>query len=168
MLLWLWCRLVAVASIWPLAWKLPYAASVAPQKPKKLKKKIVFISCDYALLISQASSSLCSRSFTPTSQYVYLFIFFVFFFFFNLFRTAPLAYGGSQAKGLTGPVAAGLCHCHSKCQIWATSMTYTTAHGNTRSLTRWAKPGIEPTTSWFPVRFISAAPWRELQKFFNL
>ena len=30
-----------------------------------------------------------------------------------------------------------------------------------RSLTHWAKPRIEPTTSWFPVGFVSAAPrWK--------
>jgi len=47
-------------------------------------------------------------------------------------------------------------------QNWATSVTYTTAHGNAGSLTHWARPGIEPATSWFPVGFISSAPWREL------
>ena len=30
--------------------------------------------------------------------------------------------------------------------IWAVSATYTTAHGNTGSLTHWARPGSEPTT----------------------
>ena len=35
---------------------------------------------------------------------------------------------------------------------------YATAHGNTRSLTHRARPRIELTTSWFVVRFISAAP----------
>ena len=38
-LLWLWCRLAAAAAIQPLAWELPYAASVAPQKIRKEKKK---------------------------------------------------------------------------------------------------------------------------------
>ena len=47
-------------------------------------------------------------------------------------------------------------------QIWATSVTYTTAHGNAGSSTHWAGPGIEPATSWFLVRFISAAPQWEL------
>ena len=42
------------------------------------------------------------------------------------------------------------------------SMTYTTAHGNTGSLTHWARPGIEPTSSWILVMFISAAPQQEL------
>ena len=35
-LLWLWCRLAAVALIWPLAWELPYATQ-APPPPKKEK-----------------------------------------------------------------------------------------------------------------------------------
>jgi len=47
-------------------------------------------------------------------------------------------------------------------QIWTESSTHTTAHGNTRSLTHWARPGIEPATSWFLVGFISTAPWQEL------
>ena len=44
-------------------------------------------------------------------------------------------------------------------------MTYTTAHSNTRSLTHWARPGIEPTTSWFLVRFISVVPQWELWEY---
>ena len=32
-------------------------------------------------------------------------------------------------------------------QIRATSMTYSTAHGNTGSLTHWCRPGIKPVTS---------------------
>ena len=39
--------------------------------------------------------------------------FFFFFFFFCIFRAAPAAYGGSQARGLIGAVAAGLHHSHS-------------------------------------------------------
>ena len=35
-----------------------------------------------------------------------------FFFLFCLFRAEPKAYGGSQARGLNGAVAAGLCHSH--------------------------------------------------------
>ena len=51
-----------------------------------------------------------------------------------------------------------------QCQIRAVSATYTTAHGNAGSLTHWSRPGItEPETSWFPVGFVSAAPWWELQ-----
>ena len=35
MLLWLWCRLAAVAQIQPLAWEPPYAAGVALKKKNK-------------------------------------------------------------------------------------------------------------------------------------
>ena len=40
-----------------------------------------------------------------------------------------------------------------QCGIWARSVTYATAHGNARSLAHWARPGIEPSTSWFLVGF---------------
>ena len=46
-------------------------------------------------------------------------------------------------------------------QIRAVSVTYTTAHGNIGPLTCWARPGIEPASSWILVRFISAGPWWE-------
>ena len=50
-------------------------------------------------------------------------------------------------------------------QIWARSMTYTTAHTNTKTLTHWARPEIKPATSRILVRFIST----ELQqKLWNL
>ena len=39
MLLWLWCRLAAVAPTGPLAWKPPYAMSVALKNKNKNKKK---------------------------------------------------------------------------------------------------------------------------------
>ena len=42
-----------------------------------------------------------------------------------------------------------------QCRIWATSATYTTAHGNTRSITHWARPGMEPVSSWILVGFVN-------------
>ena len=42
-----------------------------------------------------------------------LFFFFFFFFFFCLFRATPVAYGGFQARGLIGAVAASLHQSHS-------------------------------------------------------
>ena len=39
-LLWLWCRLAAVALIESLAWELPYATGVVPKKQKKKKKNL--------------------------------------------------------------------------------------------------------------------------------
>ena len=44
------------------------------------------------------------------------------------------------------------------------STTYTTAHGNARSLTHRARPGIEPEFLWTLVGFITAEPQQELPK----
>ena len=61
-----------------------------------------------------------------------------FFFFFCLFAiswAAPSAYGGSQARGLIGAVAAWPTPEPQQRQIRAASATYTTAHSNAVSLT---------------------------------
>ena len=42
-----------------------------------------------------------------------LFYFMSFFFFFFFFRASPVAYGGSQARGLIGAIAADLRNSHS-------------------------------------------------------
>ena len=76
---------------------------------------------------------------------------FYFYFIFCLFRATPMAYESSQGRGWIGTVAAGLYHS----QIRAVSATYTTAHGNTGSLTPWVSPGFESTSSWIPVRFVN-------------
>ena len=71
----------------------------------------------------------------------FLFLFLPFFFFFFVFLPflGPLPWhmGGFQARG----------------QIRVA--TYTTAHGSARSLTYWARAGIEPSTSWFLVGFVN-------------
>ena len=41
-LLWLWCRLVAAASIHPLAWEPSYATGVALKKEKKINAWALF------------------------------------------------------------------------------------------------------------------------------
>ena len=41
------------------------------------------------------------------------------------------------------------------------SANYTTAHGNTGSLTHCARPGIEPASSWMLVRFVSTESQQE-------
>ena len=51
---------------------------------------------------------------------------------------------------------------HSNVGIQATSWTYTTAHGNAGSSMHWARPGIEPASSWILVRFVSTEPQWEL------
>ena len=72
-------------------------------------------------------------------QWVMLFYFFFFFFFFLRFRATAQQH-----------------------QIQAVSVIYSRTDGNVRSLTHWARTGIEPTTSWFLVSFFSKVPGREL------
>ena len=58
------------------------------------------------------------------------------FLLFCLFRTAPVAYEGSQARGRIRAIVAGLRHSHSNSGSEpCLQSTYTTVHGNTRSLT---------------------------------
>ena len=92
---------------------------------------------------------------------------FYFFLIFLIFRAALTEHGGSQARHRIGATAAGLHHSHSNadpkhvCDLHHSS--WYTAHGNVGSLTHGVRPWIEPKTSWFVVRFISAAPQWELQ-----
>ena len=79
-------------------------------------------------------------------------------FFFVFSRAVPVAYGGSQARGLIGAVAAGLCHSHvrSELRLWPTPQLMATSN----PLTYGAR--IEPATSWFLVGFVSTEPQWEL------
>ena len=56
----------------------------------------------------------------------------------NLFRAAPMAYGVSQARG--------------RIRATAQPQPY---HSNAGSLTHWARPGMEPASSWILVGFIN-------------
>ena len=75
--------------------------------------------------------------------------------FFYLFRATPTAYGGSQARGLIGAVAAKTRPEPQQLGTRAASATYTSAHSNAESLTHGARPGIEPATSSFLVGFVN-------------
>ena len=76
-----------------------------------------------------------------------------FYFIFCLLRAAPAAYGGSQARDWIWGVAAGLHHSHSNTGYEMHPPP--SPHGNGRSSTHWARPGIEPLSSWTLVRFVS-------------
>ena len=90
--------------------------------------------------------------------------FLLFFIYFLLFRAAPTAYGGSQTRGPIGAVVAGLYHSYSNTRSEPHLQPTPQLTG---SLTHWARPGIEPTTSWFLVGFVSAVPrWKLPQNFY--
>ena len=61
-----------------------------------------------------------------------------------LFRAAPVAYENSQARGPSRAVAASLGHSHSHKGSEPPSASYTTAHGNTGSLTQSEALNLHP------------------------
>ena len=79
--------------------------------------------------------------------------FFFFFFFFCLFRAASAAYEGWKFPGEGSNQNCNFRPQPQPRQIWAASTTSTTAHSNSRSLTHWERPGIEPSSSWILVGF---------------
>ena len=72
-----------------------------------------------------------------------------------LFRAAPKAQacGGSQARGLNRSYS-----WRPQPQPQPHGIRAEIAHGNAGSLTHWARPGIEPVSSWMPVRCVFAEP----------
>ena len=108
-------------------------------------------------------------------SFCFCFLLFWFFFFFlglNLQQMKVPRPG--QARGWIWAAAAGLQHSRTQlkqCKVQAVSSNYTTAHGNAGSLTPWARPGIEPTTSWLLwllVVFISTELQGELHLYTSL
>ena len=71
---------------------------------------------------------------------------FIYFCLLSFFRAAPVAYGGSQPRGLIGVVAAHLHYTSRQCWI----------------LNPLSKARDWTATSWFLVRFVSAVPLQEL------
>ena len=84
------------------------------------------------------------------------FLLFIYFYFFGLFRAAPMAYGGSQARGQIGSVATCLCnsHSHTRSEPHLRPTPYPSIH--------WVRPELEPASSWMLVIFVSAEPQGEL------
>ena len=101
-------------------------------------------------------ASACIEETVSHSDYFILF-------YFLLFRATLVAHGSSHARCWIRARAAGPHHSTvAQHGIWAVSATYTTAHDNTGSLTRRARPGIKPVSSWILVGFITAEPQWEL------
>ena len=79
-----------------------------------------------------------------------------------------MAYGSSQARGRIGSTAASPHHSHSNARSESHPTPQLTATCCTaRSLTHWARPGIEPVSTWVLVGFVTAEPqWGFLDFFF--
>jgi len=79
-----------------------------------------------------------------------------------LVRATPAAYGGSQARGQIRAAAAGLHHSHSNAGSEPYLRPPPQLAASPDPLTHWARPGIEPASSWTLVSFASAVPQQEL------
>ena len=94
--------------------------------------------------------------------FCFLGVFFFFFFFFLLFR-ATQQHMAVPRLGSNQSFSCGSMPQLQQHRIQAVSLTYTTAHSNARSLTRWARSRIKPESSQILVGFVTTEPWWELQ-----
>ena len=92
----------------------------------------------------------------------WIFFFFFFFFFFFVFLGLHLLHMEVPSWGSNQSCSFWPQPQPQHRQIQAASVTYTTAHGNTVSLTHWGTPGIEPTSSGIRVRFVIPEQQRDL------
>ena len=116
------------------------------------KLSLVQINTEIIIFPLQSNTEANSYSTTRGKDIYCRGVLFHFVLSFCLFRAAPKAYGGSQDRGRIGA---------QQCQIWAASVTYTTAHSNVGSFTHWARLGMEPASSWLLDMFVSTEPWWE-------
>ena len=83
-------------------------------------------------------------------------------YFFVLFRAAPEAYGGSQARGQIGAAAVGLHHSHSDARSKPHLQPTPQLTARPDPLTHCVRPGSEASFSWILVRFVITEPQCEL------
>ena len=115
-LLWLWCRLAATAPIRPLAWEPPYAvgAALKGRKKKRKKKNVSFSALMWHFRLELTLRSIFQGLQEPLLNFPFFLSFYLLLLlFFAISWAAPVAYGGSQARGLIRAVATGLRQSHS-------------------------------------------------------
>ena len=105
---------------------------------------------------------LCTPSFTSLyfwHHYLWLYYYYYYCHFRAVPRHMEIPRLGveSELQPLAYPTATVTSDLSHVCAV-----TSTTAHGNTRSLTHWVRPGTEPASSWMLVRFVSIEPRWEL------
>ena len=103
------------------------------------------------LFIQQWSAHFCKMSdcHFPKTLFVCLFVCFA------LSRATSTACGGSQARGPIEAVATGQRQSHSNVGSEPCLQTTPQLTATLDPLTHWARPGIQPATSWFLVRFVN-------------
>ena len=137
-LLWLWCRLAAVALIRPLAWEPPHAEGSGPRKRQKDEKRRVSLRNYHKKLPSKCWV-------TADSCYSCLEGFLNILFFSLYGHTWGIRkFLGWRVKQSCSYQPTPQPQQHG---IRATSATYASGCGNAGSLTHWARPEVEPSSS---------------------
>ena len=95
----------AMLKIWSLLWK----QSILITKKLKIKARKKILTHNPTSLETAVNNTLACI----LLLFLCIHFLWAFFFFFLLFKATPAAYGSSQATGLMGAIAAGLCHSHS-------------------------------------------------------
>ena len=132
-LLWLWYRLAATFLIQPLTWELPYAAGVPPKdRKKKCKGRQITKNYKYTGNIKMCIIIIIICFLVPYPQYVEV-----------------------PRLGVKSELHLWAYTTATATQDPLTSETHLTTHGNTRFLTHWVRPGMEPASSWILVGFVN-------------
>ena len=127
-----------------------------------LPKFFFFFFLSFVLLPCQGIEHVCTIFIMKCSQLQSSNTRFWFGLVFCLFRAAPAAYRGSQARGQIRATAAGLYHSHSNARSESHLRPTLQLTATPDPLTHRVRPGMEPATSWFLVGFVSTAPLWEL------
>ena len=86
--------------------------------------------------------------------------------FFLSFRVPPMAYGGSQARGQIGGIAASLHHSHSNTRSEPHLLLTPQLTATLDPLNHWVRPGIQLVSSWILGKFVTCEPQRKLLQLF--
>ena len=89
--------------------------------------------------------------------------------FFFSFYSCTCGIRSSQASGQIGAAAASLClsHSNTRSKPHLQPAVHTTACANTGSPTHWARPGIEPSSSWTQLNQLSHKGSSLIKTFFK-
>ena len=145
--LWLWPA--SRVLIWPLAWEPPCAAGVALKSKKKKEKRKKGRMFSGKLIKFKSSAWLLKLLIITSVCFCFVFVFFLLGLHMRHMEVPRLG----VRSDLRWPVPQ-----QQQWQIQTMSATYS----NVGSLTNWVRPGIEPTSSWILVWFVTAESQWEL------
>ena len=111
---------------------------------------------------------LMKPSFKFSFSFIYLFIYLLFLGAHLWHMEVPRSGVKSELQLLAYTTATTMLDLSCVCDLHHSSWQRQIAHGNARSLIHWARPEIEPASSWILVRIVSTEPQWELLVLFSM